>query len=135
MQCCCIAYCIVPYIATVLWVYRVLLCVLTVNVSVQLAAFLSSFFPWQGQSEWGKGTKWVSRLGGAPPNTVRSVRGLVGSRLASSRLTARDGRGLTARGHMARELTPSDGSWAHSSSICGDVCTLLSFLFVTNRNT
>ena len=50
-------------------------------------------------------------------------------------LTARDGRGLTARGHMARELTPSDGLWAHSSSICGDVCTLLSFLFVTNRNT
>ena len=49
---------------------------------------------------------------------MRSVRGLVGSRLASSRLTARDGRGLTARGHMARDLTPSDGSWAHSSSIC-----------------
>ena len=36
-------------------------------------------------------------------------------------LTARDGRGLTTRGHMARELTPSDGSWAHSSSICGYV--------------
>ena len=53
----------------------------------------------------------------------------------SRRVTARDGRGLTARGHMARELTHSDASWAHSSSICGDVCTLLSFLFVTNRNT
>ena len=87
---------------------------------------MSSFFPWQGQSEWGKGTKWVSRLGGAPPNTVRSVRGLVGSRLASSRLTARDGRGLTARGHnvMARELTPSYVSWAHSSSICGALLSL-----------
>ena len=55
-------------------------------------AFFSSFFPWQGQSEWGKGAKWVRRLGGAPP--VRCGQ----PRLASPRLTVRDGRGLTARG-------------------------------------
>ena len=55
-------------------------------------AFFSSFFPWQGQSEWGKGAKWVRRLGGAPP--VRCGQ----PRLASPRLTVRDGRRLTARG-------------------------------------
>jgi len=63
-------------------------------------------------------------------------------RVTARELTARDGRGLTARGHMARELTPSDGSWAHSSSICGALLSLrvpvhcrYVFLFVTNRNT
>ena len=45
-------------------------------------------------------------------------------RVTARELTARDGRGLTARGHMARELTPSDGSWAHSSSICGALLSL-----------
>ena len=50
----------------------------------------------------------------------------VGSRLASSRLKARDGRRGTARGHnvMARELTPSYVPWAHSSSICDALLSL-----------
>ena len=149
MQCCCIAHCIVPCIATIAYcivpciatiAHCIVLCIATIVSSEYYCVYLPSCllsFLGKAKVSGARGLNGSARIGawGAPPNTVRSVGWLVGSRLVSSRLTARDGRGLTARGHMARELTPSDGSWAHSSSICGDVRTLLSFLFVTNRNT
>ena len=129
MQCCCIAHCIVPCIATI--AYCIVPCVATIAhcivlyiativsseyYCVYLPSCLLSFLD-KANVSGARGLNGSARLGawGAPPNTVRSVGWLVGSRLVSSRLTARDGRGLTARGHnvMARELTPSYVSWAH----------------------
>ena len=140
MQCCCIAHCIVPCIATI--AYCIVPCIATIAhcivlyiativsseyYCVYLPSCLLSFLD-KANVSGARGLNGSARLGawGAPPNTVRSVGWLVGSRLVSSRLTARDGRGLTARGHnvMARELTPSYVSWAHSSSICGALLSL-----------